>query len=173
MEKIKGTNKEKILKQIIGLEGQERAFGKRLEEIEKKKQKIFTEIIQDYRTAEDTPLYFELKEKILQNDEAKRIIEKYGIPINEIAFIEEWFERPDFPFCPQPWSENHVFKRILEDNRRPWAIQRRYLYGGPGDKLKIIFRDCHNGRYVLTGYQFKFPEKPKRDWKATFKKKAT
>jgi len=45
------------------------------------------------------------------------------------------------------------------------------LYGGPRDELKVMFRDCHNGRYVLTGYQFKFPEKQKRDWKATFKGK--
>jgi hypothetical protein len=170
MEKIKGIDQRKILKRVKTLDEEEFVLNNKLSEIKKKKEGIFKEAVNDCRLVRNSELCFQLRKKIQQNDEIKIMMGKYHIPIDHVALIEEWFERPDKLYWKGEFS-CYDFKTLFESNTI-WTAQRRYLYGGSRDTLKAIFRDCHNGCYVLTGYQFKFPEKQKRDWKATFKGKA-
>jgi hypothetical protein len=173
MEKkeIKPFNKKGILDRFISLSNQERAYRKNISKIGDKKQEIYEEIEKGFKVVEKTELYFQLKEKFLQNEEIKAIIEKYQIPADHIALIQEYVDDFEYPY---PWMKEWTvaqFQHALENNAL--KAERHYLYGGPRDELKVMFRDCHNGHYVLAGFQFKFSKKQKRDWKATFKGKKT
>jgi hypothetical protein len=170
MGKNKGINQEKVLTQIKNLDEKESVLDNKVSEIKKKKEKIFKEIVSDCRLTRNSDLCVQLRKKISQNGEIKRIMGKYDIPIDHVTLIEEWFERPDKLYWKGEFSRSD-FETLFESSNI-WTVQRRYLYGGLKDELKVIFRDCHNSHYVITGYQFKFPEKQKRDWKATFKRKA-
>jgi hypothetical protein len=167
MEKFRLTDKKKTINKITCLNNQEKVYKKNIEKIRNEKEEIYKGIIVGFKVTEINDLCLQLREKFLQNEEIKTIIEKYRLSINDIALIENHSEQFDWP---PPWSvgwSTEEFSKAFESNCL--QVRRHYLYGGPEDNLKIIFRDCNNGHHVLTGFQFKFPEKPKRDWKATFK----
>jgi hypothetical protein len=170
MEKFRLTDKKKTIDKISRLNNQERIHKGNIEEIRKEKEEVYKKIVTGFKVTEKNDLYFQLREKILQNEEIKTIIQKYHISINDIALIERHHEYFDWP---PPWSvdwSTEEFIRTFKSN----CLQARqhYLYGGPEDNLKVLFHDCRNGHYTLTGFLFKFPEKRKRDWKKVFTKKA-
>ncbi len=144
---------KKLDKELMELE-------KKKQDLNKKEYELSFKLCEEFRITEITDKTLRVRNKVLVNDEIKEIMEKYQIEIDDVALIQERYER---------------FRNL--NDRRPLYhsgidIGRDYLWGGPRDRLKIIFGDYYNGYPYLVGYQFKFPEKPKRDWKATFKKKA-
>jgi len=113
----------------------------------------------EFRITEVTDEAIRVREKVLMNDEIKMIMEKYHIPINAVALVEEGRER---------------FKDLNDTRPRYHSnldINRSYLYGGPKDQLKVLFGDYNNGRFYMIGYILKFPEAKKRDWKSIFQAK--
>lgn len=167
MEKIEWANREKTINRMKGLNDRRKAYKKKIDEIDSKKQAIYQSVSDGFKVLDGNSLCPSLREKLLQNEEIKAIIKKYHIQVKDIALISDG---RDYFHWPPPWSmdwSTEEFERAFNFNSL--QSHRHYFYGGPENNLKVSFHDCHNGRYVLAGYQFKFPEKQKRDWKATFK----
>jgi hypothetical protein len=114
----------------------------------------------EFRITEVTDEAIRVREKVLMNDEIKMVMEKYHIPINAVALIEEGEKFKDLNDTRPRYHSN------IEMNRS-------YLYGGPKDILKVLFGSYNNGRFYVIGYVLKFPETEtkKRDWKSIFQAK--
>lgn len=168
MRKYKLFDQEKILEQVKRLDEQEEAYRDKIKKLDEKKEKISQKINDGFQVVETEIPLLQLRERFLQNKEIKTLVEKYHIPIDKIALVRESNEHLEYPFPWMPsWSHDR-FKMALEyDGLR---VNRFYLYGGPENNLKVLFRSCKNGRYVLVGYMLNFPEK-KMNWKAVIQGK--
>jgi hypothetical protein len=129
--------------------------------LDKKQDTIVLNLERGFRKTEITDEVLRLRKKVLDHPEFNFLLEKYHTRIDDVALVS--FHESD--------SGGYFYEG--EFKLRRWNdVSRFYLYGGREDSTQILFRPTKNGRYVLTGFQFKFPEKQKRDWKATFKEKA-
>jgi hypothetical protein len=159
---------QKTIKEIERLDGQAKILDQKIIDLKKQKEVICEKFNQNPpRIMKINDVTIQMRQKVLANDELNSLIQKYHIPIEDIALVEEWPEKNSYSSV---WTATHP-KVEPGDNR--WTLMRAYHYGGPNDTLKALFRDCLNGRYVLTGFIFKskFPEKQKRDWKSIFEAK--
>lgn len=146
------NREEKISKEIEQLR-------KKIDDLDMEKLKLDLKSTAEFRITEVTDEAIRIREKVLMNDEIKIIMEKYHIPINAVALVEERYERFRNLNDTRPRYHSHM------------DIGRSYLYGGPKDKLKVLFGDYNNGRFYVIGYILKFPEAKKKDWKSIFQAK--
>jgi hypothetical protein len=156
----------RIIQKINLLKEEAKAFDRKRIETNKKWLDLEIKLHNQSSITNVTTEAVQMRKKVLANNEIKSIMEMYGICLEELGLVVDWDERiSSFGYPDDP-------KYVFTPKNNSCESRRTYIYGGPQSGLKAIFRDCQNGRYMLTGYQFKFPEKPKRDWKAIFKGKA-
>jgi len=105
----------------------------------------------------------EIRQKIVRTPEIKMVLEKYNIPIDDVALISCWRERLE------GWDKDYHYPgytntsaEITDPDFNMWIISERYLYGGPGDKVKVFFDRSKNSQYHICGFITNFPLKMKK-----------
>ena len=170
MDQMEGHfNRAKAVKRIEQLSTKKELLKERERKIEKEERGITHKLEQEYRDiTEVTDLVLLLRNKITANDELKLLMDNHRIPIEKLALVLEAKEKLNYNGHPMKGSP--VLGKL-----NSFKLWRRYVYGGPDDQFKVLFRDCHNGRYLLTGFIFnpKFPmtrkAKPKENQKLSKK----
>lgn len=153
------TNANRMIREIKRLKKRSETFSEKESKANEKILLLEAKLFEGSPISEVTEDAIRMRKKALGDPTIKLIMETYGISLEDIALIEDQGERVrNFGYLGDQ-------EYTLTPKSNVCETYRSYIFGGPQSALKIMFRNCNNGRYVLTGFQFKFPEKKKNNWK--------
>ncbi len=116
------------------------------------------------RITEVTPMAIKLREKVLKNKTILRILKDCKLSIGEVGLIlcrSEGVRRHFFRSGPKTtiyFRQDH----LLNTKKNEWMIGVRYVFGGPGDKIRVFFDNAAPEsidlrRYHIRGFMTNFP----------------
>lgn len=121
---------QKTIKKIERLTARAEFLDQKISDLNKQKEAIGEEFNQKaFRIMEINDVAIQMRQKVLANNELNSLIQKYHIPMEEIALVEEWPEKNSF-------SSVWTFTHGAEPGANRWTLMRAYHYGGPNDTLK-------------------------------------
>lgn len=106
----------------------------------------------------------QMRGNALKNPEVKTILNKYHMQIEDCALVDmrgenhigskgEWE-------CPGHSSSESILKYFQEwSGGNTWKPWLNYYWGGPKDRVKILFQQSNNNRFKVIGLIEMFPEK--------------
>jgi uncharacterized protein with GYD domain len=155
------VKKENPINTLKDLEARQKDLKRELEKIYKEIKVIAERLkIDPPNITETTEEVLDLREKIMRVKEIKAVLDKYKIPIEQVAFLHCWYERIadcELWTIPIPGSKINSYaiqsKVIMDPHSNKWSITQRYLYGGPGSSMKVFF-DKH--RFSQSAYDITF-----------------
>jgi hypothetical protein len=146
------------------LETREKDLNEKLEKIYKGKRDIAERLNKEpYRITDVSEKVIELRGKIMRVKEIRAVLERYKIPIEEVAILWCWNERIYDYGYGHPSKDSYAIKsrNITDPDNNMWAISERYLYGGPGDRIRVFYGRYKKGNrpYCINGFMTNFPMK--------------
>jgi hypothetical protein len=136
----------------------------RLEDLSEKRDTIIERLCEEpVRNLEVTGTVLEFRGKALKNKEIRSFLEDHKIPIDDIALVIFLDERiRGFLDGKVTWGYP-VQSHVIEDpEANQWEFTERFVYGGPNDKVRILFRESKNNRYYVCGFMTNFPMKAEK-----------
>ncbi len=137
---------------------------------------IIQRLEDSFRLTELTKEVIAWRKKVLKSREAKSILERYGVPIEEVALVECWSENWEFK---KNFSSSWISVDLGIKNPHaphfyrndPWQLTKRYRWGGPKDPIQIFFKRIHGSGYQISGVQLNKEAFPKKGIFRLFAKK--
>jgi len=156
--------KKKPIDQLRQIEKIKNDLESRLEDLSEKRNTIIERLCKDpVRNLEVTGTVLEFREKAMKNKEIRSFLEEYKIPIDDVALVIFLDERiHGFLDGKVTWGypgQSHI---ITDPEANQWDFTERFVYGGPNDKARILFRDSKNNRYYVCGFMSNFPMKTEK-----------
>jgi hypothetical protein len=148
------------------LETKEKDLNEKLEKIYKGKKAIAERLKKEpYRITDTSENVVELRQKIMRVKEIRGVLEKYKIPIEEVAILFCWDERihdHGHPSKIDSFAMRHNVITSPRDNM--WTISERYVYGGPEDRIRVFWNRYKKGNRqpYICGFMTNFPMKVER-----------
>lgn len=149
---------DKRIRTLKKIEKQEEAAKKRHLALGNKRIK-FLETLWDnpIRKTEVTKEVIELRGKALKNETVRSLLEQNHTSIKDVAIVitlgDETYIGKQWE-CPGFNSSDDIFG-FLND----WLLRHRYIFGGPKDRVKLLFRGSENNRDYFCGIIFNDPLK--------------
>jgi|WetSurMetagenome_2_1015567.scaffolds.fasta_scaffold501055_2 hypothetical protein len=152
--------KKNPISELRRLEKKQELWKSKRIEFSNEKESIINEIERNPpKIKEITKEVTEFREKALKNREVKSIMERYKIPISDLALVMGWSERIHRPaghWFTDGWSDEFTHVKRLLGRSNAWVMRKTYVYGGPQNKFQVIFNKSKNSRYFVKGIIFKF-----------------
>jgi len=122
-------------------------YGKKGEVIVEKQKAICEELKQSFRLTEINRRVIAWRKKVMSHREVKAMIERYHIPIENVALAKWWYDEWNLDFGMQ--YDNHFLLDIYKGSR--WDMKKQYVYGGPKDPIEILFKSVPKVGYQIAG----------------------
>lgn len=150
---------ERIEKIEAILEGKHKSLVKQKEAISKG----LTET--PWRITEVTEKLEEARRKALRVPEIRSMLARYKLSIEDVAFIHFWRERLDGMdhHYHLEWGYPIRSRTLKDPHSNMWIVSERYLYGGPQDRVKIIYDESRNSTKCIYGFIANSPVKLGRE----------
>jgi hypothetical protein len=123
------------------------------------------EIIQkkalEIRITDVSKTALDFRKKLLRDKRISSILKEYRISIGDVALVkyrDEEIRKHNFISGTKTtyWSRP---QRLMSPEDNLWNGTMRYTYGGPLDRIKVLFRESKNFQYYVCGFMTNFPMK--------------
>jgi hypothetical protein len=176
----KTMNLEKARKEYAALEEKKKTFlkpltgmgnfygvgGEKGEAIIERQKAIYEELKEAYRLTEVNRRVIIWRKKIMAHREIKTTLERYHIPIEDVALSLFWNLKWDFKI--EDHYENPQFLAVHDHSS--WDVIKRYFYGGPKAPIEVIFKHVPGTGYQIIGVFLKKEAFPKKGVHRLFEK---
>jgi hypothetical protein len=156
---MKAKSIKNPMKELERIEKIQRDLRDKLTSLSNRKEEVGKVLVESpWRVKKVTPKLEEMRKKAMRIPEIRALLARYKLSIEDAAFITFWRERVEG--CDRRgylWDCMNKAENLKSPISNHWEVSERYLYGGPGDRVKIIFDESKNSTCCIYGFMAKSP----------------